>query len=471
MKKKSEERNQTVRLLDDIGRILPELKPEIEKIGPPANGPYGPGELHLWFVLITWTVLRIVLHIGRRLLQEVVDEHVHGLDRPMTRLPENGRICPCANCGSLMWHYNGATPFSKTFCSLFGPVVLHRYQAECSRCAATFFPLDHILALSSTFKVFPALQQLTVLLGTWLPFRRASEVLKLALGIRMSAETVRKITEAVGEAVGVRQENGDWDPELEILRNGMKQAQGALTLESGLDGMMVPLNEKPKAEPGSHKEARSLVLRLKDGTGKILAKLTVSRLTDLPTFLRSIGMLFDECRETLDIQKIVLAGDGARWIWEFGKSNFICQTVLDWYHLACYYKTLLARMGPDAGPCRWKRLHRIKEALWNGRVDEALTELAGLRCRNDEQRKAKEDLRRYVANNRDHIINYRWNRSRRKLVGSGFIEGGHKSSIHDRLKCTGMRWSEPGSDHTMAARCSQLNGTAEYDIRNVNLAA
>jgi len=232
-----------------------------------------------------------------------------------------------------------------------------------------------------------------------------------------------------------------------------------------------PLNKKPKAEPESHKEARSVSLRLKDATGNLIGKLMISRLTEFGSFMVSISSLIDEFRETLGVTKVVVTGDGAKWIWQFAGNNQITRTVLDWYHLLGYYVSLVDAAKGTKTAGRRERLERIGEALWNGRVAEVLEELKGLRCKSPAEREAKQNLSRYVDNNRAHIINYKWNWQRKRLVGSGAVEGGQQKSIHDRLKCSGMRWSETGADYMMAARCSGLNGTANYDVLNANLAA
>jgi hypothetical protein len=234
---------------------------------------------------------------------------------------------------------------------------------------------------------------------------------------------------------------------------------------------MVPLNEKPKGEPNSHQEARSMSLRVKDKEGNLRAKLIVSRLVPLERFLNSISSLLDECRETLSLTKIILTGDGARWIWQFAERCSISRTVLDWYHLRQYITALSEASRGPASRRRRERIERIKDALWNGRVDEALGELAMYRGRTRQERQARKNLRRYVTNNREHIINYDWNWSRQKTVGSGAIESGQQKAIHDRMKCAGMRWSKTGADRMMAARCAQLNGTATSDVQTANFAA
>jgi hypothetical protein len=348
-------------------------------------------------------------------------------------------------------------------------MTLWRYQAECSHCSLAFYPLDDILGISGSVKLFPVLQQIVVFLGTHLPFREAAEVLQMTLRINLSPETIRRAVQAVGDAVILRHGFGDWEPELQKLTQAT--AQGPLTLEIALDGAMVPLNKKPKSEANSHKEARSMSVRLKDCKGSVLAKLIISRLTELPLFLTAVGILLKECKETIPDMKVILAGDGAKWIWQFAKDNAISHTVLDWFHLLSYYLKLLEACKHGKSFARRKRLQRIKDALWTGRTDDALGELKSFRCRNSAERKAKHDLETYVQNHRAHIINYKWNKQRKKTVGSGSVEGGQKKAIHDRMKCAGMRWSEVGGDQMMAARCSSLNGTIDYDIGLANRAA
>jgi hypothetical protein len=467
----NEKRNPRRRLADDIGLICPELKPEIEKLQRPPPGPYAPGALFGWLCSSTVTILVIVLSLGKRMLQDTLERDLEDIDRPPDLSPDGPPVCPCPKCGSVLWHYNGQGKRAKTFRSIFGAQTLSRYQAECPRCHFCFYPLDCILGISPSVKLLPVLQSLVVFLGTHLPLREAAAVLKMALRIHMSPETIRAATQQVGKAVVRRQRNFDWQAELEILRDGMKEAEGECTLELSVDGAMVPLNKKPKAEPESHKEARSASFRVKDITGKLLAKLTISRLTELSSFLVSIGALLDECRETLGVKTIVLAGDGARWIWQFGKDNMISRTVLDWYHLRSYFVALrdAAKRGKTAA--RRERLEQIEDALWSGRVEDALNALKGFRARSVAEKKAKKDLARYIGNNREHIINYGWNWCRHKIVGSGAIEGAQQKSIHDRLRCSGMRWSEQGADYMMAARCTELNSTADQDVRGANLAA
>jgi len=471
MKTKTKE-NQMARLIDDIGRIYPELKSDLEKLQPPQPGPYKPRDLYPWLLSTSLTILKIVLKLGGFLLQGVIDLYIHGKDRPEDHPvpPQKQRICYCPGCGSQVWHYQGRKRRKKEYHSVFGRINLYRYQASCPGCRAYFYPLDVVLGLGGV-KVFPLLQGIALFLGTHLPLRQAAQVLAMTFCLRIAPGTVRDLVRSVGRAFIRRQEQGDWEPELKLIGKAMKGAHGPLILELGLDGVMVPLNKKPKAEPYSHCEARCSTARLKETGGKLLAKLVFCRLTDLSLFLASISSLLDECRESLGIVRIEITGDGARWIWEFAKKEEIPRTVLDWYHLLTYWLALVEAARKGKSSPRRERLERIREALWTGKAQQALEELQRFRAQNSQERKAKRRLVTYIKNNREHMINYGWHRARKRLAGSGATEGAGKHIIGNRLKGSGMRWSIEGADEVMAARCSVINGTSLTDMLNANLAA
>ena len=64
----------------------------------------------------------------------------------------------------------------------------------------------------------------------------------------MSSEVIRAAVQTVGEAITIRHEIGDWEPELEMLHLAATHKESSPVLETALDGAMVPLNEKPKQE-------------------------------------------------------------------------------------------------------------------------------------------------------------------------------------------------------------------------------
>jgi hypothetical protein len=66
----------------------------------------------------------------------------------------------------------------------------------------------------------------------------------------------------------------------------------------------------------------------------------------------------------------------------------------------------------------------------------------------------------YFANNA-HRMRYHHFRSLGMFVGSGAVEAGCKAVIGQRLKLSGMHWSQPGATGILTLRCQQASGRWE----------
>ena len=58
-------------------------------------------------------------------------------------------------------------------------------------------------------------------------------------------------------------------------------------------------------------------------------------------------------------------------------------------------------------------------------------------------------------------MRYQHFRSLGMFVGSGAVEAGCKAVIGQRLKLSGMRWSQPGTAGILTLRCQQASGRWE----------
>ena len=54
-------------------------------------------------------------------------------------------------------------------------------------------------------------------------------------------------------------------------------------------------------------------------------------------------------------------------------------------------------------------------------------------------------------------MHYAWYRSLGLFVGSGVVEAGCKSVIGQRLKLSGMRWTEDGATGILTLRCQEAS--------------
>lgn len=158
--------------------------------------------------------------------------------------------------------------------------------------------------------------------------------------------------------------------------------------------------------------------------------------------------------------KILLLGDGARWIMRFFQERLaswpLAALILDWYHCRkkCYDLTSLICRGRKA---KAELLGLLLKHLWRGQVQQALDILEEYRPQAKNLEKLDE-LINYLKNRQTYIPNYRERRAQRQYIGSAHVEKGNDLIIARRQKHQGMHWSEQTSDALAALRTLLLNG-------------
>jgi hypothetical protein len=158
--------------------------------------------------------------------------------------------------------------------------------------------------------------------------------------------------------------------------------------------------------------------------------------------------------------KIVLLGDGARWIIRFFEGRLADWTsatlIWDWYHCykKCYDLTSLICRGRKA---KQELLHLLLKYLWRGQVQEALDILEEYRSQTKNVEKLDE-LLKYLDARRAYIPNYQEQRQQCHYIGSAHVEKGNDLIVARRQKHQGMHWSEHTSDALAALQTLLLNG-------------
>ena len=121
-----------------------------------------------------------------------------------------------------------------------------------------FFPLDEELALLPG-NLAPRQQEHLVHLAAWMPFARVAQMLERLLGVQVSEETVRRLSEQAGrhiQAAQTEQAQQPWQQE-----EACKQESVRLALSA--DGAQVPLVN------GEWAEVRTLAIgTVKEGCGR-----------------------------------------------------------------------------------------------------------------------------------------------------------------------------------------------------------
>lgn len=170
------------------------------------------------------------------------------------------------------------------------------------------FPLDEELALLPG-TLAPRQQSHLVHLANWMPFRHSSRFLEELLGVHISAETARRMTEEVGKRVEEKQTldaKAPWKEEAPAQENEQRLVMSA-------DGAMVPLTG------GEWAEVRTLAMGEVPAVSTDPEKLPVgalssfSRLVDA-AHLTDLAEVETRRRRLIQAKEVCAVMDGAEWL-------------------------------------------------------------------------------------------------------------------------------------------------------------
>ena len=329
--------------------------------------------------------------------------------------------------------------------------------------SGAFSPLDEELELGpETFD--PHLVESIVLLGTVMPFERVPLVADRLLKVPVSAETARRLTEAVGRTRVALE-----DAEAERLRATLPMpTSGPAVQQLSLDGAMVPL------VGGEWAEVKTLALGVVEPTtaadGGVRIRTTTlsyfSRLTDADTF-RELARGELHRRGTAAATVVCAVQDGAEWQQRFVDHHRPdAVRILDFPHAIEHLATVgRAAFGPGtAAFSDW--LGRQAHAFKHGDPDAVLAAVRAL----DLATAADPDAARHRAEalayfeKRRAQITYADFRARGYPIGSGAVESANKLVVEARLKGSGMHWDRASVSPMVCLRnllCSD-RWTAEW---------
>jgi hypothetical protein len=340
-----------------------------------------------------------------------------------------------------------------------GAVQVRRAYYYCGRCRQSFLPYDDRLGLVD--EISPGLMPLVCLAGTLLPFADAAEdVLRRFAGVRLSASTVLRCTEAAGERLRAQQKQGRMTvPAQAELRWAAPRAAGQPTAYVGLDAFSVPMQG-----PGAGKaERRMLYTALLYTPDKEHARYLIDFELDalaeqVRAQARAVGVA-----QVSDLIAVTDGGNGLEEALQRHLADHLT-TILDWYHAAehlCDFAKVWHARDEEARQ-RWQQ--EAKGVLYEQGGEALLTHLQALALPARAPAEVREELRKligYFESNR-HRTDYPTYRDNGWDIGSGPTEAGCKI-IGERLKGSGMRWVEEGAATVAALRALYVSSGKLWD--------
>jgi hypothetical protein len=283
---------------------------------------------------------------------------------------------------------------------------------------------------------------------------RAATLLSAACGTRINAETVRRLTEAAGDAwwhldlaLATDLETTAHTPfAAPVVVSNAQPLPRAPPAILELDGAMVPLVR------GEGAEARTLVIGSQE-SDTTTALRYVSQIAPAATFARTI--LPELQRRCLDAHPgpVVALSDGAVWIEDLLDPP--CPQavrVLDIMHAAGYLaRAAQASVGPGTARSReWFATTRA--ALRRGDATATLDLLAALPASPE-----RDTAVRYLDQRRPMLAYDRCNAAGWP-VGSGAVESTNKQIVEARLKGAGMHWTRQHANAVLALTALEASG-------------
>jgi hypothetical protein len=293
------------------------------------------------------------------------------------------------------------------------------------------------------------------------PFADAAEdILKRFAGVRLSASTVLRCTEAAGERLRAQQKEGRMvQPTQAEPQWTAPRAAGQPAAYVGLDAFSVPM-QGPGAGKAEHRMLYTALLYTpqKEHT-RYLVDFELDALAEqVRAQARAVGVA--------QVSDLIAVTDGGNGLEEALQRHLAenLTTILDWYHAAehlCDFAKVW--QGHDDEACaQWQQ--QAKSILYEQGGEALLAFVQAIELAPRTSAEVQEEWRKligYFENNR-HRTDYPKYRAKGWDIGSGPTEAGCKI-IGERLKGSGMRWVKGGAATVAALRALYVSGGKLWD--------
>jgi hypothetical protein len=352
--------------------------------------------------------------------------------------------------------------------SLLGTLRLTRCYYHCRHCHQGHVPWDHSLGLGLA-TLTPAASEVACIAGVQTSFAQSAEVtLQKLCGLRLSESTVERVTEATGERLSkLLDEKVTFDSEAKPW-TWQRDARGKRCAYVSLDATGV----RQQGENASRAEGRMAYVGMiynprSASDPQPPAPHSVRYLAGFYT-LEQLGLQLRRQAAQVgwdDADEQIALSDGGAGLEEFFRQNFPrAECILDFWHASEHLTELSMALWPDAEADRKRRLsawcHQLKHE-GGLRIVRTLQEI-DLSPHLPAARQAHADCLRYFKNHQ-HRMDYPRYLANGWQIGSGPVESACKTVVANRLKGSGMRWGEDGSNAVCHLRALYLSHPGQWE--------
>jgi hypothetical protein len=316
------------------------------------------------------------------------------------------------------------------------------------------FPLDQALGLVHSFS--PALVRLGARAAAKEGYESASQDLWAQAGVAIEGRQIHRLVNLVAGQVAEQLEQGS-----------ESRGQPIPIFYVEVDGTGVPMvAQELEGRPGKQADGTSKTREAKLGAFFTQTQTDEEGLpvrdhastTYVGSFETAVEFGARVRKEALRrglarALKVAFIGDGAAWVWELARVNFpLAILILDLFHALERLHALCEGLyGPDSS---WAlRMEQTwTQMMKNDQIAEVIT--AARRRLTQIGPQPDDALEKQIAffENHQDKMRYKTYRQQGLFYGSGVVEGGCRSVIGQRLKESGMFWTEPGATSVLTLR-------------------
>ena len=356
----------------------------------------------------------------------------------------------------------------KTVDTVLGPVTVNRAWYHCATCGCGLAPRDAELGVARA-TMSPGLARMSDRAAAAVPFVPAARLVGELAGITLTSRRLGRRAEAGGRAAAAA-----------TGAHAAAVAAGAVIplppadlpdmLYLAIDGTGVPMipaetegrdgkGEDGKAHTREAKLCCAFTQTTTDDDGRPVRDPGSS--SYLATFAPAAGfgilMAAEACRRGAGhIRQLVILGDGAAWIWNLASQHFPQATqIVDLFHAREHLHDLARLLEFMLGDHQQDWLENRLAELDNGDIPAICAAARAFPLAGSKARDLDTALG-YFGHNA-HRMHYARFKDLGMFVGSGAVEAGCKAVIGQRLKLSGMKWSQAGATGILTLRCLQAS--------------
>jgi hypothetical protein len=360
----------------------------------------------------------------------------------------------------------------KTVGTVLGPVTVSRAWYHCGQCGHGLAPRDGELGTAGQ-TMSPGLRKMSARAAAAVPFTPGAALVGELAGITLTGKRLGRHAEADGRAAAAVIEAGAAAIAARTLVP-LPPADLPGKLYIAIDGTGVPMmTAETEGRPGKAEDGKARTREV-----KLCCAFTQTRVDEdgypvrdphsssyLATFAPAAGfgtLMAAEARRrgAGHVRQLTILGDGAVWIWNLASQHFPEATqIVDLYHAREHLHDLGKLLAFMLGDHHDSWLAARSDELDDGDIPALLSAarqfpLTGIKA------EALNTALGYFETNAPRM-RYAHFRSCGLFVGSGAVEAGCKAVIGQRLKLSGMHWSQPGATGILTLRCQQASGRWE----------